>query len=235
MEQHKNLANGSAFCRWNLGLSIVQIGQVHANHLVCNQVQLVVDQLDLELHIVELQENFLASFMVVQQNPTHQSFQMPVNIHSFQVLRGPPSEGASIRNPRVGGLPHLVIRDEPPQDMNICLDQVHLCLNFRRGDKTVGVSRVFGRVHQAKARPGSGSARGATTASAGGASSSHIKGTGKPEREKQEQGGGGNTHRRVEQRKRGRKRGTTETNNQREVAMKPERDTTNIATQSQEP
>ena len=83
MKQHKTLANVYACCRWDLGLSMVHTRQVHVGHLVSNQVHLVVDQLDLELHVVELQEDFLASFMVVQQNSAHHILRVPIDVHIF--------------------------------------------------------------------------------------------------------------------------------------------------------
>jgi hypothetical protein len=75
-----------AYCRWDLGLSEVQVGHINAGQFVRNQIQLVVDQLDLELHVIELEEDLLAGFMVVEKNSAHQCFQVPVYFHRFQVL-----------------------------------------------------------------------------------------------------------------------------------------------------
>jgi hypothetical protein len=103
-----------AYYRWDLGLNEVEVGHINAGQFVRNQIQLVVDQLDLELHVIELEEDLLAGFMVVEKNSAHQCFQVPVYFHRFQVLRGPPTDKNSVGNPRSGRFLHLIIRGELP-------------------------------------------------------------------------------------------------------------------------
>ena len=68
-----------AYCRWDLGLSEVQVGHINAGQFVRNQIQLVVDQLDLDLHVIELEEDLLAGLWWLRRT-------LPINFFKCQYI-----------------------------------------------------------------------------------------------------------------------------------------------------
>jgi hypothetical protein len=70
----------------NLGLRVVQLGEVQTNDLLSKQVDLMVHELDLELCIVENKENLLMGFISFNQHPVHEHLHVPVKVKKIVIL-----------------------------------------------------------------------------------------------------------------------------------------------------
>jgi hypothetical protein len=111
----------------NLRLGIIKLFQVHSNELLCQQIDLVVHRLCLQLHVVQLKQNLLVSFMAFYKNLTNQHLEVPIDINSLQVLRLFGPHGARVRDPRVGAIHHLSVWNEVPKNPYVSLGQVNFC------------------------------------------------------------------------------------------------------------